>query len=66
MASGWGSSLMQNETSFLILDGAMILLAVLLLTVIHPAFFFPFLAKKPPGFGTKKVGTDRQGGVELR
>ncbi|OLN86956.1 Uncharacterized protein C17G6.02c 2 [Colletotrichum chlorophyti] len=46
MAGGWGSDLMQNEVTFLILDGAMILLAVLLLTVFHPAYFFPTLGKQ--------------------
>ncbi|KAG7120052.1 Efflux pump himE like protein [Verticillium longisporum] len=45
MQTGWASELMQNETLFLILDGAMILAAVLTLTVFHPAFFFPFLGK---------------------
>lgn len=46
MQMGWASDLMQNETTFLILDGAMILLAVLTLTVFHPCFFFPFLGRK--------------------
>lgn len=46
MQMGWGSSLMQNETTFLILDGAMILIAVWTLTIFHPYFFFPFLGKK--------------------
>ncbi|KAM0330813.1 hypothetical protein ACHAQA_003768 [Verticillium albo-atrum] len=45
MQTGWASELMQNETTFLILDGAMVLLAVLTLTTFHPAFFFPFLGK---------------------
>jgi hypothetical protein len=43
---GWGSTLMQNETTFLILDGTMILIAVWTLTIFHPYFFFPFLGKK--------------------
>ncbi|KAH7173351.1 RTA1 like protein-domain-containing protein [Fusarium flagelliforme] len=46
MQMGWGSTLMQNETTFLILDGAMILIAVWTLTIFHPYFFFPFLGKK--------------------
>ncbi|KAH6662430.1 RTA1-like protein [Plectosphaerella plurivora] len=45
MAMGWGSSLQKNETTFLILDGAMILSSVTLLTVFHPATFFPFMGK---------------------
>lgn len=43
---GWGSTLMQNETTFLILDGGMVLISVLLLTVFHPCYYFPFLSKK--------------------
>ncbi|KAJ4315286.1 hypothetical protein N0V84_008441 [Fusarium piperis] len=46
MEMGWGSDLMQNETTFMILDGAMILASVWLLTIFHPRFFFPFLSKK--------------------
>ncbi|KAM0424479.1 hypothetical protein ACHAPT_010404 [Fusarium lateritium] len=46
MQMGWGSDLMQNETTFLILDGAMILASVLILTIFHPRFYFPFLSKK--------------------
>lgn len=46
MQLGWGSELMQNETTFLILDGGMVLLAVTVLTAFHPLFFFPFLSSK--------------------
>lgn len=42
---GWGSSLQKNETTFLILDGGMILASVLLLTIFHPAIFFPYMGK---------------------
>lgn len=45
MQSGWGSELMQNEATFLALDGTMILIAVTIITAIHPAFFFPYLGK---------------------
>lgn len=37
---------MQNETSFLVLDGMMILISIGILTIFHPNFFFPFLSKK--------------------
>lgn len=40
-ASGWGSELQQNETTFLIMDGAMIASAVIILTVAHPYHLFP-------------------------
>ena len=49
MAAGWGSAIMRNEPTFMVFDGSMILLAVLLLTVVHPLYFFPFLSTKPPG-----------------
>ncbi|KAM0327522.1 hypothetical protein ACHAQA_005812 [Verticillium albo-atrum] len=58
MASGWGSTIMRNEATFMIFDGAMILLAVLFLTAIHPRTFFPFLSVKPPGFVTPKKGSN--------
>ncbi|PMD34255.1 RTA1-domain-containing protein [Hyaloscypha variabilis F] len=38
MAGGWGNRLMQNETEFLILDGAMIAIATLCLTIVTPKF----------------------------
>ncbi|KAM0330918.1 hypothetical protein ACHAQA_003874 [Verticillium albo-atrum] len=46
MAMGWGSSLMQNETVFLLFDGTMMLLSVVLLTAFHPFHLFPFLGQK--------------------
>ncbi|KIV95026.1 hypothetical protein PV10_02733 [Exophiala mesophila] len=45
MASGWGSELMQDEVTFLTLDGMMIALAILCLTFVHPGVFFPFMRK---------------------
>ncbi|KAL5118721.1 hypothetical protein ACEQ8H_003398 [Pleosporales sp. CAS-2024a] len=41
MAGGWGNSLMRDEREFLLLDGMMLAIACTLLTVFHPAFFFP-------------------------
>lgn len=46
MAMGWGSTLMQNEATFMSLDGAMMIIACGLLTVFHPTVFFPFMSKK--------------------
>lgn len=54
MQTGWASDLMQNETLFLTLDGAMILLAVIILTSFHPAFFFPALSKGKDGTKQKE------------
>jgi hypothetical protein len=57
MAGGWANPIMQNETDFVVLDGVMVLIASLCLTILHPGFCFPRLA------------TGRQsglGGVEKR
>lgn len=43
LTGGWGSELMRNETDFIILEGAMIVMSVLVLTVFHPGFCFPAL-----------------------
>ncbi|KAI9373440.1 RTA1 like protein-domain-containing protein [Aspergillus egyptiacus] len=45
MAGGWGNPLMQKEKEFLVLDGMMIALGVLSLTVFHPGFYLPSLRK---------------------
>ena len=42
---GWGSDLMQNEATFMVLDGAMLMIACGVLTIVHPAIFFPFMGK---------------------
>lgn len=41
MSGGWGNPLMRNEKEFLILDGAMVALAAVLMTIAHPGIFFP-------------------------
>ncbi|KAL4782633.1 RTA1 like protein-domain-containing protein [Aspergillus varians] len=46
MAGGWGNSLMQNEVEFLILDGAMVAVAVMALTVLHPYWMCPAILTK--------------------
>jgi len=45
MAGGWGNPRMRDETTFLILDGMMIALASIALTVAHPGFMFPPMRK---------------------
>lgn len=63
MASGWGSELQKNETTFLVLDGAMVLGACIILTVFHAHFFFPYLSKaKREGEKAAAEGSE----VELR
>ena len=41
MANGWGNSIMQDEAGFIALEGAMIAIATVLLTVFHPGLAFP-------------------------
>ncbi|KAI9150563.1 Efflux pump himE [Paramyrothecium foliicola] len=43
MAGGWGNPRMRNEKEFLILDGLMIALAAVTLTIFHPGYFFPMM-----------------------
>jgi len=62
MQTGWASDLMQNETLFLILDGAMILFAVLTLTIFHPAFFFLALGRAGFSFSRKNKKSAAESG----
>lgn len=41
MVDGWGGALMQDEPTFFGLEGAMLAIACISLTVAHPVFFFP-------------------------
>ncbi|CAI7643579.1 unnamed protein product [Penicillium discolor] len=47
MAGGWGNPLMQKENEFLVLDGMMIALACLAMTIFHPGIFLPSLRFAP-------------------
>lgn len=40
MAGGWRNPIMQNQTAFIVLDGAMCTVAVLALNIFHPGFLF--------------------------
>lgn len=44
MAGGWGNKIMQDEPSFIVLEGFMILIAVLILAFFQPGFLFPQMA----------------------
>ncbi|EPE02403.1 rta1 like protein [Ophiostoma piceae UAMH 11346] len=44
MAGGWGNNIMQDEPSFIVLEGFMILIAVLILAGFQPGFLFPQMA----------------------
>lgn len=43
LTGGWRSELMRNEAEFIVLEGVMIVIAVLALTVMHPGICFPAL-----------------------
>lgn len=58
MASGWGSELMQDEITFLTLDGMMIALAILCMTFVHPGVFFPFMRKGPAAIQNDASGVE--------
>lgn len=44
MAFGWGSANQRNEVEFMVLDGFMIVIASIAITVVHPGWSFPALA----------------------
>lgn len=44
MASGWRSSLMKNQTLFIVLESVMLSIATLCQTIFHPGFCFPAIA----------------------
>lgn len=44
MQSGWGSSLMQNQILFIILESVMLSTATLCQTIFHPGFCFPVIS----------------------
>ncbi|KAF3931425.1 hypothetical protein ABW19_dt0202265 [Dactylella cylindrospora] len=52
MAEGWGEGLMANETYFLVLEGLMVVLAVLVLNVFHPGICFE------ESYAARKTGKD--------
>jgi hypothetical protein len=57
MSGGWANPIMQNERDFIVLDGTMVLVASLCLTILHPGYCFPRLATG---------GKSRMGDVEKR
>jgi hypothetical protein len=45
LTGGWGNDLMRNEPEFIALEGVMIVIAAICLTVTHPGYCFPALGK---------------------
>lgn len=56
MAGGWGSVIMQDQPSFVVLDSFMMLINVFLLACFPPGIFFPMMVKGRR-IGTMKDGT---------
>lgn len=46
MAGGWGNEIMQDEPSFIVLEGFCVLIPVLLLASFQPGFLFPEMAER--------------------
>ncbi|KAI0176124.1 RTA1-domain-containing protein [Hypoxylon sp. FL1284] len=46
MAGGWGNYIMQDEPSFVVLEGFCIVIPVILLTAFPPGFLFPAMAER--------------------
>ncbi|KAF3801371.1 Protoporphyrin uptake protein 1 [Colletotrichum gloeosporioides] len=46
MAGGWGNPLMRKEEEFIVLDGMMIAVACLLVSIAHPGIFFPAISSR--------------------
>ncbi|MCJ1244191.1 hypothetical protein MMC30_001389 [Trapelia coarctata] len=56
MAGGWANPIMRNEPEFMVLDGGMCIIAVLVLTVFHPGYFFPQMVGQGQKGGAKETG----------
>ncbi|KAK6079621.1 rta1 domain-containing protein [Seiridium cupressi] len=46
MSGGWGSTIMRDQPSFVVLEGFMILIPVALLSAFPPGFLFPAMAER--------------------
>jgi preprotein translocase subunit SecG len=64
LTGGWRSELMRNEAEFIALEGVMITLSVLVMTVFHPGFCFPALGNTI-GKRSKTKTVDEEGSVEM-
>ncbi|RVX75599.1 hypothetical protein B0A52_00952 [Exophiala mesophila] len=53
MAGGWGNSVMRHESSFIVLEGVMIVIAAGCQTILHPGWGFPRLS----GWGDNRATT---------
>ncbi|KAH8654035.1 RTA1 like protein-domain-containing protein [Tricladium varicosporioides] len=58
MAGGWGNKLMRNEVEFMILDGAMVAIAAILMTIGFPGAYFPSISSRAATGNRKTNSTD--------
>ena len=65
MADGWANPIMQDEVDFIVLDGVMVSIASLCLTIFHPGLFFkPMITYKTDKKAGKLYASDKSGDVE--
>jgi hypothetical protein len=62
MTGGWGNPKMRIEKEFLLLDGLMIALASIALTVFHPGIFYPAMKTGPVKAPAGDVSTSEEQG----
>ena len=63
LGPGWGNSIMQSEWSFMVFDGAMILIACLCLTILHPGVCFKEMQMHKNNVPVAAV-VEKQGDIE--
>jgi len=69
LAEGWGNRIMKSETDFIVLDGTMITIATLALTLVHPGFCWSGLSKtteSTPDARAAKDGSEGAVGTDLK
>lgn len=62
MAFGWGSANQRNELEFMVLDGLMIVVAAVSITVVHPGWAFPALASTIKSRAARRRKSEREAG----
>lgn len=61
MAEGWAEPLMRDEASFMVLEGGMIAISVIALTIFHPGRHFPQMSnQKKQAKGDVESGTESE------
>ncbi|KAL2177700.1 RTA-like protein [Thermothelomyces heterothallicus CBS 202.75] len=60
MAGGWGNPIMQDEPSFIVLEGFMVLIPCILLAVFAPGYLFPQMAARMSSPGRVRLFSKRE------